>query len=194
MIGALRGRLLKKNPPFLLLEVGGVGYELEAPMTTFYDLPDDDREITLSVHMVVRDDAQLLYGFSDSQQRELFRMLIKINGVGPRVALGVLSAMRARQLVECVQNQDADMLARVPGIGKKTAARILMDMQDRVNNLSVAGDAPTPAAGDARADAVQALLSLGYKIADANKAVAAVRDADLPREELIRRALQYLSK
>ncbi|MGI9311223.1 MAG: Holliday junction branch migration protein RuvA [bacterium] len=194
MIGFLHGRLLQKRPPFLLLDVNGVGYELEAPMTTFYDLPDDDRAVSLFVHLVVREDAQLLFGFSDQPQRELFRGLLRVNGVGPRVALAVLSSMSADQFVACIQRQDAGALARVPGIGKKTAERMLLDLRDRIDALAQDDSGDASAVADPAQDAVGALIALGYKAADANRAVRAVEQQGGKREALIRNALQHLSK
>ncbi len=195
MIGHLSGRLMQKQPPFLLLEVGGVGYELEAPMTTFYDLPEDDRPVSLFVHLVVREDAQLLYGFSDQPQRELFRALLRINGVGPRVALAILSTLSAGQFIACIHREDVAALTRVPGIGKKTAQRMILDLRDRIDTLGAADHAAAdPANAGPVQDAIGALLALGYKAADANRAVRAVETDGGGREDLIRNALQYLSK
>ena len=193
MIGYLSGRLMQKQPPFLLLDVGGVGYELEAPMTTFYDLPEDDQPVSLFVHLVVREDAQLLFGFSDQPQRELFRRLLRINGVGPRVALAILSTLSTGQFITCIHQEDVSALIRVPGIGKKTAQRMILDLRDRIDSLGVVDDT---AAGNASSvqDAIGALLALGYKTADANRALRAVETEGLRREDLIRKALQYLSK
>ena len=193
MIGYLSGRLMQKQPPFLLLDVGGVGYELEAPMTTFYDLPEDDQPVSLFVHLVVREDAQLLFGFSDQPQRELFRRLLRINGVGPRVALAILSTLSTSQFITCIHQEDVSALIRVPGIGRKTAQRMILDLRDRIDSLGVVDDT---AAGNASSvqDAIGALLALGYKTADANRALRAVETEGLRREDLIRKALQYLSK
>lgn len=199
MIGYLRGRLTRKQPPYLWVDVQGVGYELEAPMTTFYALPNDEREVSLFVHLVVRDDAHLLFGFSDQPQRELFRSLLKVNGVGPRVALAILSTLSAEQFIACIQHADIVTLMRVPGIGKKTAERMVLDMRDRIAALDQVGynpDSSTPAdtAQTQQQDAISALLSLGYKASDANRAVRAVQEQGGRSEELIRNALQYLSK
>lgn len=195
MIGHLSGRLVHKQPPFLLLDVGGVGYELEAPMTTFYDLPEDDRQVSLFVHLVVREDAQLLFGFSDQPQRALFRRLIRINGVGPRVALAILSTLSAGQFIACIHREDVPALTRVPGIGKKTAQRMILDLRDRIDTLGPM-DGGIPSAGEPGSvqDAIGALLALGYKAADANRAVRAVETEGGGREDLIRSALQHLSK
>ncbi len=192
MIGYLSGTLLQRQPPFLLLDVGGVGYELEAPMSTFYDLPQEQRSVSLFVHMVVREDAQLLYGFSDPGQRALFRSLLKVNGVGPRVALATLSTLSAEQFIACIRAEDAAAIARVPGIGKKTAARMILDLRDRIDTLGVAAGHHATEINPTQ-DAIGALLALGYKIADANQAVRAVEGKSAHREDLIRNALQYLS-
>ncbi len=194
MIGYLHGKLRYKRPPFLLLDVNGVGYELEAPMTTFYALPEEQAEIGLHVHLLVREDAQLLFGFSDQAQRRLFRSLLKLNGVGPRVALAILSTFTAAEFVACVHRKDAEMLTRVPGIGAKTAGRMLFDMRDRLVDLD-AGDAATPgsAADMPVQDAIGALVALGYAAAEATRAVRAVGAESTLRDDLIRNALQYLS-
>ena len=199
MIGFLRGILLSKLPPDLLLDVQGVGYELEAPMSTFYDLPGEGEETALFTHLVVREDAQLLFGFSDVGQRQLFRSLLKINGVGPRVALAILSTLSASQFVQCVKNQDALTLTSVPGIGKKTAERMLIDMRDRVDGLEAVGDSSSSSGANVVVqnpieDAMGALIALGYKAADASRAVRAVESDSPDRDDLIRNALQYLSK
>lgn len=206
MIGYLSGRLMHRQPPFLLLDVNGVGYELEAPMTTFYDLPDDDRPISLFVHLLVREDAQLLFGFSELAQRELFRSLLRVHGVGPRVALAILSTLSADQLIACVHREDVPTLTRVPGIGAKTAERMIFNLRDRLDAIGQAsGEGASPSqtgAASAMQDAIGALLALGYKMADANRAVRAVEaeaqaqsdGQGVRREELIRNALQHLSK
>ena len=131
MIGFLSGNILRKQPPWLLLNVAGVGYELEVPMTTFYDLPEVGEPVDLHTHLVVREDAQLLYAFSQINQRELFRNLLKVNGIGPRVALAILSTMNAEEFQGCVLAEDTAALTRVPGIGKKTAERLLIEMRDQ---------------------------------------------------------------
>lgn len=201
MIGSLKGILLQKQPPFLVLDVHGVGYELEAPMTTFYSLPEEKEEVFLFTHLVVREDAQLLYGFSDRAQRGLFRHLLKVNGVGPRVALAILSTLSTSQFVQCVQQQDAVTLISVPGIGKKTAERMFIDLRDRLKGFADvdteaggAAEAPAEIRQDPVKDAIGALIALGYKHADASRAVKAV-EADSPgRDDLIRNALQFFSR
>ena len=132
MIAWLKGQLLEKQPPSILLNVNGVGYELEAPMSTFYELPEVGQEVILFVHMVVREDAQLLFAFANKQQRELFRSLIRVNGVGPKVALAILSTLTAQELLSCMINEDVTQLCKVPGIGKKTAQRLVVEMKDRL--------------------------------------------------------------
>jgi len=132
MIAWLKGQLLEKQAPTILLDVNGVGYELEAPMSTFYELPSVGEQVVVFVHMVVREDAQLLFGFASKQQRELFRSLIRVNGVGPKVALAILSTLSAQELLTCMLNEDVTQLCKVPGIGKKTAQRLVVEMKDRL--------------------------------------------------------------
>jgi len=199
VIGFLRGRLLGKRPPFLLLDVNGVGYEVEAPMTTFYALPEENQEVSLYVHLVVREDAQLLFGFSDRPQRELFRSLLKINGVGPKVGLAILSTLNTDDFIACIHREDAAMLTRVPGIGKKTAERMIIDMRDRIEEFGASAGGittptHTPSPENPVQDAVGALIALGYKSADANKAIRAVESDGHQRDDLIRNALRYLTK
>ena len=194
MIAWLSGVLMNKQPPTLLLNVNGIGYELEAPLSTFYELPAVNENLSLYVHMVVREDAQLLFGFSSQQQRDLFRSLIRVNGVGPKVALAVLSTMSAQELMQCMVHEDYAQLTKVPGIGKKTAQRLVVEMKDRLEKefadvaLEVAADRPS----DNRQDAISALESLGYKNSDASRVVRGL-DNDLSSEELIRQALRNLS-
>ncbi|MDD9873983.1 MAG: Holliday junction branch migration protein RuvA [Gammaproteobacteria bacterium] len=198
MIGAISGQLVNKHPPFLLVDVGGVGYELEAPMTTFYALPEAGQAVSLFVHHLVREDAQLLFGFSDRPQRELFRSLLKVNGVGPRVALAILSTLSTEQFIACIHHSDVATLTRVPGIGAKTAERMILDMRDRISAPGPAGERDDPAHPAASQspvqDAVGALIALGYKAAEATKAVRAVEAKSGERDDLIRNALQYLSR
>ncbi|MEY1662413.1 Holliday junction branch migration protein RuvA [Isoalcanivorax beigongshangi] len=208
MIGRLRGTLLEVRAPWLLLEAGGVGYEVEAPMTAFYDAPAVGSEWVLYTHLVVREDAQLLYGFVDRFERELFRELIKVSGVGPKTALGMLSGIEAERLVQCIDSQDTAALMRVPGIGKKTAERLVIEMGDRLGRLegtprALPGRvAPVLAPADAaRSDAAAALEALGYRAKDADaalrKATADLSDDDiaaLDSAELIRRTLKQLAR
>jgi len=196
MIGRLRGVILEKRPPWLVLDVGGVGYELEAPMSTFYELPATGETVTLYTHLAVKEDAHSLYGFASERERALFRSLIRISGVGPRMALGVLSGIRAEDFVRCIELQDAATLTRLPGIGKKTAERLLIEMRDRINDLHGApatrgGAAPaTLVVDDPQSDAISALIALGYKPAEASKLVQDVGPADKTTEQIIRLALQ----
>jgi Holliday junction DNA helicase RuvA len=196
MIGRLRGTLLAKQPPSLLLDVGGVGYEIEAPMTTFYDLPEVGRELILHTHLVVREDAHLLYGFARESERAMFRTLIKISGVGPKLALAILSGMSADEFAATVHCGDTAALTRVPGVGKKTAERLVVEMKDRLKDWQ--GHAVSPLTGkpqaapapDAVKDAVSALISLGYKPQEASRMVSHVESEGLASEEIIRLALK----
>lgn len=202
MIGRLRGTLLEKQPPRLLVDVGGVGYEVEAPMTVFYNLPESGAELILHTHFVVREDAQLLYGFTGRYERELFRSLIKVNGVGPKMALAILSGIEADRLAACIRDQDTTSLVKVPGIGKKTAERLVIEMSDRLDKLEGApaarpGPQPLDGPPDGRADAIAALESLGYRNKEAAAAVGRAAEeagADPSSEELIRRALRTLAR
>lgn len=197
MIGFLRGKLVAKQPPVLYLDVNGVGYEVEAPMTTFYDLPDTGTEITLHTHLVVREDAHILFGFGKLSDRALFRSLIKINGVGPRMALGILSGMSADAFVRCIQDNDSAALTRVPGVGKKTAERLVVELRDKLGKGEAGGvELPSLSAKPANAveEAVSALIALGYKPPDASRMVRGIETKDVGVEEIIRRALQAAAK
>ncbi|HKQ29743.1 MAG TPA: Holliday junction branch migration protein RuvA [Burkholderiales bacterium] len=191
MIGRIRGILVKKEPPTLMVEAGGIGYELEAPMTTFYELPVPGEPVTLYTHLVVREDAHLLFGFARESQRHLFRNLLKVNGVGPRVALAVLSGLSDDEFVRAVQSQDVQRLTRVPGIGKKTAERLIIEMRDK---LDISSTSPVPSATapgkDPIAEAVTALIALGYKSNEASQMVRGVASAGMTTEEIIRQALK----
>lgn len=195
MIAWLKGELLEKQPPGLVLNVNGVGYELEAPMSTFYDLPAVGDIATVYVHMVVREDAQLLFGFTSKQQRELFRSLIRVNGVGPKVALAVLSTLSAQELLQCMANEDVAQLCRVPGIGKKTAQRLVVEMKDRLekefSDVELEVSAGESSNSNSR-DAIDALVALGYKNLEASRVVKSL-GAGLSSEELIRKSLRILS-
>ncbi len=196
MIGFLRGHILNKEPPYLVIDVGGVGYELEASMNTFYALADLDEEVSLHVHMVVREDAQLLYGFTSLSERALFRALLKVNGVGPRVALAILSTLSAEEFALCVHNEDVAAMVRVPGIGRKTAERLIIEMRDRLPQASgKLGVMPgaTPQTSNS-GDAISALIALGYKPADASQVVRGLPEVNtLSREAIIRLALKTMS-
>ena len=203
MIGRIRGTLAAKHPPDILVEVGGVGYELQVPMTTLFQLPALGAEVSLVTHFVVREDAQLLYGFIDERDRGLFRQLIKVSGVGPKLALTILSGMDSASFARCVQRDDISALVALPGVGKKTAERLLVEMRDKLKDwfgpLDAGGEVPS-GGGAARvadkvADAESALVALGYKPQEASKAVAAANDDEVTSsEELIRRALKSMVK
>ncbi len=189
MIGRLSGRIMEKHPPQLLVDVNGVSYELEAPMSTFYKLPNTGEPVTLFTHLVVRADAQLLYGFATREERTLFRELIKVSGVGPKIALAVLSGISAADFALAVNSNDAAQLTRLPGIGKKTAERLIVEMRDRLDG-TVALGAPATAAASAEQEALSALLALGYKPVEAQKLLRAVNRPQQTAEQLIRAALQ----
>jgi len=204
VIGRLRGEIAAKHPPQLLLDVNGVGYELEAPMSTFYDLPAVGEQVTLLTHLTVREDAQILYGFVREGDRALFRSLLKVTGVGARMALAILSGMDAQTFVLCVRQEDVAALTRLPGVGKKTAQRLVMEMRDRLDAVaaSTGGAAAAPGAlaagiasggNPALADAVSALTALGYKPAEAGRMAAAADDGTATAEEIIRAALRAAS-
>ena len=187
MIGLLRGKLLRKQPPHLLIDVQGVGYEVEAPMSTFYDLPEVGSEVVLYTHLSIREDAHVLFGFGSEAERRFFRSLIKVNGVGPKLGLTILSGISVDGFVRCVQEDDTAALTRLPGIGKKTAERLVVEMRDRLDDVG----APAVAAGaNPRDEALSALVSLGYKPQEAAQMLRGVKEDGLSSEELIRRALQ----
>lgn len=203
MIGRLRGEILLKRPPHLLIEVGGVGYELEAPMSTFYELPAVGETVTLITHLAVREDAHTLYGFAREGDRDLFRALLRVSGVGAKMGLAILSGMDAERFVRCVEQEDVPALTRLPGIGTKTAQRLVVEMRDRLAGLApgvgVLGASGRPAgvatergagAEDALADAISALVALGYRPADANRMARAADDGAKTSEEIIRAALR----
>ncbi|MEW6647405.1 MAG: Holliday junction branch migration protein RuvA [Pseudomonadota bacterium] len=200
MIGRLRGKLLDKKPPQLLLEVGGVGYEVEAPMSTFYQLPASGSEVILHTHLVVREDAHLLFGFASERERSLFRALLKVNGVGAKMALAILSGMNADTFARCIQENDTGSLTRLPGIGKKTAERLIVEMRDRLADWQEAGvlpvvmAVPTAEARDEVKDAVSALIALGYKPPEASRMVSGVITEGRSSEEIIREALKGAMK
>jgi Holliday junction DNA helicase RuvA len=194
MIGFLRGILAHKAPPLLLLDVHGVGYEIEAPMTTFYNLPAVGNEVKLHTHLVVREDAHILFGFSSEADRALFRSLIRVSGVGPKLALTLLSGLTADQFQRAIHDNDAHALIRLPGVGKKTAERLIIEMRDRLPefggaaldvsiNISAAANSP-------KQEAISALCALGYKPQDAAKMVQNIASEDKRCEDIIRLALQ----
>jgi holliday junction DNA helicase RuvA len=192
MIGKLTGTLLEKNPPQILLDCHGVGYEVDVPMSTFYNLPGTGEKVALLTHFVVREDAQILYGFATAPEREAFRQLIKISGVGPRTALSVLSGMSVGDLAQAVSAQDSGRIIKVPGIGKKTAERLLLELKGKLGadlNLSAGG----PAQSDVQSDIQQALMALGYSDKDAAAALKPL-PADVGVSEGIKLALKALAK
>ncbi|MEQ3641113.1 MAG: Holliday junction branch migration protein RuvA [Alteromonas sp.] len=203
MIGRIRGTLAEKQPPEILVDVAGVGYEIHMPMTSFYQLPAVGDEVVVYTHFVVREDAQLLFGFADKLERGLFRELIKANGVGPKLGLAILSGMSAPQFLSSVQNEDVSALVSLPGIGKKTAERLVVELKDRLAKFgkmqSVAVPAPSSdllsgstfvAVNSAREEAQSALIALGYKPAQASKLVDSVYKDGMESESLIREALK----
>jgi Holliday junction DNA helicase RuvA len=194
MIGFLRGTLLTKRPPLLTLDVGGVGYELEAPMSTFYRLPEAGQPLSLVTHLVVREDAHALYGFFTEAERALFRTLLKISGVGPRIALGVLSGMSVEGFYQCVRDKDLLSLTKVPGIGRKTAERLVLEMADRLPESLGAGAAALPARSPAEGEASGALLALGYRPGEIVRMLKDLDGGRLSTEEMIREALKRVHR
>ncbi|WP_411358891.1 MULTISPECIES: Holliday junction branch migration protein RuvA [unclassified Pseudidiomarina] len=206
MIGRLSGTLISKQPPEIMIDVHGVGYEVQMPMTCIYELPELGEPVSIITHFVVREDAQLLYGFNTFAERSLFRQLIKAQGVGPKLALTIMSGMTAQQFVQAVTHDDVSTLVKLPGVGKKTAERLVVEMRDRLkqwSNATPATDAAPIDFGDMqstlvsnspRDDALSALLALGYKPAQAEKAVAQALKADdgASSEQLIRTALKNM--
>jgi Holliday junction DNA helicase RuvA len=191
MIGSLRGRIAAKAPPQLTVDVAGVGYELEAPMSTFFHLPALGAEVHLLTHLVVREDAHMLYGFATEDERRLFRALIKVSGVGPKIALALLSGVSVADFNQSVQAQDISSLTRVPGIGRKTAERLIVEMRDRLVTPQLATGAPGEAVSANPAnEAYDALIALGYRPAEATRLLKAAGPGTHSTEELIRRALQ----
>jgi Holliday junction DNA helicase RuvA len=191
MIGRIKGRLIDKSPPIILVDCQGVGYELEVPMTTFYELPDIGNDITLLTHFVVREDAQLLFGFASHQERKIFKQLIKVNGIGAKVALSILSGISLNELMRAINQSESDLLVKIPGIGKKTADRLVLELKDKFKDIPADGSKDSiPSQVD---DIQNALLGLGYSLKDA---VTVIRD--LPDEisvnDGIRQALKMLSK
>ncbi|MGF1756809.1 Holliday junction branch migration protein RuvA [Photobacterium sagamiensis] len=205
MIGRLRGTILEKQPPEVIIEVGGIGYEIQMPMSCFYELPEVGQEAILCTHFIVREDAQLLYGFNKKSERELFREVIKANGVGPKLGLAILSAMTASQFVLSVENEDITTLVKIPGVGKKTAERLVVEMKDRLKGWGE-GDLFTPASDAAASnasvessvsvraedEAVSALVALGYKPQQASKVVSQVVKPEMSSENIIREALRSM--
>ncbi|GAA6173109.1 Holliday junction branch migration protein RuvA [Colwellia sp. KU-HH00111] len=211
MIGRLSGTLAEKFPPEILIECAGVGYEVTMPMTSIYALPELNEQAIIYTHFVVREDAQLLYGFANTTERKLFRLLIKVNGVGPKLALAVLSAMSADQFVSCVAHDDVSGIVKIPGVGKKTAERLLIEMRDRLKDWQITSTTPATDAmpvqlnaehtfvntgedpfRNSKGDAINALISLGYKQVQADKAVKRVFSEGMSSEDLIRLSLKSM--
>jgi Holliday junction DNA helicase RuvA len=195
MIGSLQGVLVRKAPPQLEIDVGGVGYELEAPMSTFYRLPELGSEIQLHTHLVVREDAHLLYGFATEDERRLFRDLLRVSGVGPKIGLALLSGITVETFLACVEAQDIDALTRIPGIGRKIAERLLVEMRDRIRALGQMPSAQQrPGGAGAQAEAYAALVALGYRPVEVTRLLKSVDNEGAGTEELIRRALQAAAR
>ena len=198
MIGRLRGKIILKQPPRLMLDVQGVGYEVDATMSTFYQLPEVGQEVVLHTHLIVREDAHLLFGFVSEAERSLFRNLIKVSGIGARTALVILSGMSADQFARCVIEGDVTSLVRLPGVGKKTAERLVIELRDRLDaSDNVAHDMPTfkhSAVASPVDDAQSALIALGYKPAEASRMVHGVDSSGLDTENIIRQCLQNAVK
>jgi Holliday junction DNA helicase RuvA len=201
MIGRIRGILLEKSPPWIVVDVMGVGYELQAPMNTFYHCGAVGEEISLYTHMIVREDAQLLYGFSAKQECKLFKEVIKVNGIGAKAALALLSGLSVEELQRAITMEEVGLLKKIPGIGPKTAQRIIVELQDKAKKWGTMTGielmSPNSAASlneQSIYQAVQALVALGYKNKDAEKAVDKIEDKSLPCEDIIRHALQGLAR
>jgi Holliday junction DNA helicase RuvA len=200
MIGSVRGRIASKTPPQLMVDVGGLGYELEAPMSTFFHLPAVGQEVSLLTHLVVREDAHVLYAFATEGERRLFRSLIKVSGVGPKIALALLSGISVEAFSRCVVNEDITALTKVPGIGRKTAERLVVEMRDRLGDPAASADGvgvggvAVPVNANPESEAYAALVSLGYRPAEATRLLKAIGPGTHSTEELIRRALQGTSR
>ena len=192
MIGFLRGTLVSKRPPQLTLDVGGVGYEIEAPMSTFYDLPESGETLSLVTHLVVREDAHVLYGFASEAERALFRNLLKVSGVGARIALGILSGISVDGFRQCVVDRDVASLTRLPGIGRKTAERLLVEMPDRLPAQDSSDGDVAGGVGNPEGEAHGALMALGYKPAEALRMLKNLDATRLRTEDLIREALKQV--
>jgi Holliday junction DNA helicase RuvA len=207
MIGNIRGILLEKQPPEVLIEAGGVGYEVQVPMTSFYQLPEIGQEANICIHFVVREDAQLLFGFANKHERAVFRELIKASGVGPKLALTILSGMNGQQFMQCVSREDVTGLTKLPGVGKKTAERLVIELRDRLSKLAkdqgyaqsvnMAADLPVENTfaqrSDAKEEAMSALVALGYKPPQASQVINSVYKDGISSESLIRDALRAMA-
>ncbi len=194
MIGRLKGTLLEKQAPFLLLDINGVGYNIEVPLSTLFSLPDIGNEVTLHIKMIVRDDAHLLFGFLSLTEKKMFESLIKINGVGAKMALAILSSMDASEFIISINNKDVNQLIKIPGVGKKTAERLIVEMQDKLKDWGaiegVTDVQMTALTGGVKEEAIQALVALGYKASDASSRISKIKDKDKSVEDIIRQALK----
>lgn len=191
MIGRIKGKLLDKSPPIILVDCQGVGYELEVPMTTFYELPEIGNDVTLLTHFIVREDAQLLFGFGSEQERKIFKQLIKVNGIGPKVALSILSGISLNELMKAINHSESDLLVKIPGIGKKTADRLVLELKDKFKDIpSSSSTSEMPSQLD---DIQNALIGLGYSQKDATTIVRELPD-EISVNDGIRQALKMLSK
>ena len=197
MIGRIQGTLLEKTPPLILVDVQGVGYELEAPLSTFARLPELGQPVTLHTHLIVREDAHVLCGFISEDERRLFRLLIKVNSVGAKMALGILSGMSTNDFIRCVQEKNTTALTRLPGVGKKTAERLIIEMRDRLADIELPGvitvagkEVPLAVANDATRDAISALVSLGYKPQEASKLLQNIDTEGQDMQAILRAALK----
>ena len=195
MIGHLKGKIISKSPPEVLLEVQGIGYEVLCPMSTIYELDNLSDDVLLFTHLSIKEDAHTLFGFITKDEKSVFRELIRVNGVGPKVALAILSNLSVHSLVECISTEDADLLAKTPGIGKKTALKLIVELQDRLSKLDLVGSLANSIeikqnSNPNSKQAIEALQSLGFKAKEANRMVSKIEDQELSTEQLIRLALQ----
>ena len=195
MIGHLKGKIISKSPPEVLLEVQGIGYEVRCPMSTIYELDNLYGDVLLFTHLSIKEDAHTLFGFITKDEKNVFRELIRVNGVGPKVALAILSNLSVHSLVECISTEDADLLAKTPGIGKKTALKLIVELQDRLSKLDLVGSLANSIeikqnSNPNSKQAIEALQSLGFKAKEANRMVSKIEDQELSTEQLIRLALQ----
>ena len=195
MIGHLKGKIISKSPPEVLLEVQGIGYEVLCPMSTIYELDNLSDDVLLFTHLSIKEDAHTLFGFITKDEKSVFRELIRVNGVGPKVALAILSNLSVHSLVECISTEDADLLAKTPGIGKKTALKLIVELQDRLSKIELVGILANSTeikqnSNPNSKQAIEALQSLGFKAKEANRMVSKIEDIELSTEQLIRLALQ----
>ena len=195
MIGHLKGKIISRSPPEVLLEVQGIGYEVLCPMSTIYELDNLSEDVLLFTHLSIKEDAHTLFGFITKDEKNVFRELIRVNGVGPKVALAILSNLSVHSLVECISTEDADLLAKTPGIGKKTALKLIVELQDRLSKLDLVGSLANSIeikqnSNPNSKQAIEALQSLGFKAKEANRMVSKIEDQELSTEQLIRLALQ----